>query len=460
MDNVLMPNCVYEYIEGQYKGLKIRVLKWSQEIDAIYFIELEKDQAMPVRYKLSSFIDEVFREVIKLIVDPYLDCIPMREESEKVQAKIDEKWQVVNRYWKTYEIDLLEPTNQNEALKKIVAASGIKRHKIKRIFSTYMQKGMRDDAFATRYEKCGGRGKSRDLGNNKVGRPRNPDKDGNPVIGRNVTPEIDVLIDIALQKYYFKKNNLNMSDIYEKFIEDDFISYYKYLHCTDDVLSKIPNWRVAFFDELDSKNTCYIGINSANSLMFSDISSNKLNLSKKANNKFLFNHRDLINKFMLQWVMIDLPSETWATKMFPDLSTSEAYKNLCDIFININRLDKDNSLEIWNAHRDALTKMTDYLNFLKIRYLEFSNSLGTNFTLELPKNHVWIGATVKSRLGTIFTPNIPTEEVFTAPIKYSVNEKIHVVKPVYFRGKLIRDIEFTFKNEEVVDFLQKKIWMH
>lgn len=24
MDNVLMPNCVYEYIEGQYKGLKIR----------------------------------------------------------------------------------------------------------------------------------------------------------------------------------------------------------------------------------------------------------------------------------------------------------------------------------------------------------------------------------------------------------------------------------------------------
>lgn len=222
MDNMLLPNCVYEYIDGEYKDLKIRVLNWSQDIDALYYIELEKDQAMPQRYKLSSFLNELSRECVRLVVDPYLDCISTREESEKVQANIDDKWEVINKYWKVYEIDLLEPSNQNSALKEIVSLSGIPRHKIKRIFSQYLQRGMRENAFSTYYQNCGARGKSRNLGNKKVGRPNNPDKDGNPIIGRNVTPEIDVLIDVALQKYYFKNNALSLSDIYQKFIEENF----------------------------------------------------------------------------------------------------------------------------------------------------------------------------------------------------------------------------------------------
>lgn len=222
MDKALMPNCVYQYVEGAYKDLKIRVLRWSQDIDALYYIELDKDQAMPKRYKLSTFLDELSRECIRLVVDPYLNCISTREESEKVQARIDEKWEVINKYWKEYEIDLLEPTNQNSALREIVADSGKKRYEIKRIFSLYLQRGMRENAFTTHYENCGARGESRSLGNKKVGRPHNPDKNGKPVIGRNVTPEVDVLIDAILQKYYFKQNALSLSDIYEKFIDENF----------------------------------------------------------------------------------------------------------------------------------------------------------------------------------------------------------------------------------------------
>ncbi len=222
MDNMLLPNCVYEYTDEECKTTKIRVLRWSQEIDALYYIELDKDQAMPMRYKMSTFLDELSRGEVRLVVDPYLECVSFREESEKIKQRIDEKWGIINRYWKQYEIDLLEPTNQNRALEEIVLDSGKKRHQIKRIFSVYMQKGMSENSFSTEYGKCGGKGKSRKLDNKKVGRPCNHKKDGTVVTGRNVTPEVQVLIDVILEKYYFKQNALNLHDIYEIFLNEHF----------------------------------------------------------------------------------------------------------------------------------------------------------------------------------------------------------------------------------------------
>lgn len=224
MENILVVNNVYEYIEGEYVGTKIRVLKWSEEIDALYYIELDKDQAMPLRCKMSVFRDELSRGVIRLIVDPYLECISFREESQKVKENIDKKWEIINKYWKRYEVELLEPTDQNHALKVITEDSGQKRHMIKRTFSTYLQRGMRENAFCTRYSECGAKGKARVLGSKKVGRPCNPDKDGNVITGRNVTPEIEVLIDNTLQKYYFVRNPLDLKDIYKNFL-DEYFSY-------------------------------------------------------------------------------------------------------------------------------------------------------------------------------------------------------------------------------------------
>ena len=40
---------------------------------------------------------------------------------------------------------------------------------------------------------------------------------------------------------------------------------------------------------------------------------------------------------------------------------------------------------------------------------------GTDLTLGLPKNHVWESAGAINAQGEGFLPNMPTEEVFTAP---------------------------------------------
>ena len=50
----------------------------------------------------------------------------------------------------------------------------------------------------------------------------------------------------------------------------------------------------------------------------------------------------------------------------------------------------------------------------------------------------------------VFLPNIPTEEVFTAPHKEKVNGIVYGTKPYVFNGQLIKGFHVTFKDGRVV----------
>ena len=51
----------------------------------------------------------------------------------------------------------------------------------------------------------------------------------------------------------------------------------------------------------------------------------------------------------------------------------------------------------------------------------------------------------------VFLPNIPTEEVFTAPHKDKVNGIVYGTKPYVFNGQLIKGFHVTFKDGRVVE---------
>ena len=47
---------------------------------------------------------------------------------------------------------------------------------------------------------------------------------------------------------------------------------------------------------------------------------------------------------------------------------------------------------------------------------------------------------------------MPTEEVFTMPLKTGVNGVVYNTKPLNYGGNLIDNFKLTFKNGRVVDF--------
>ena len=77
-------------------------------------------------------------------------------------------------------------------------------------------------------------------------------------------------------------------------------------------------------------------------------------------------------------------------------------------------------------------------------------------TLGLPKNHVWESAGAINAQGESFLPNMPTEEVFTAPDFRRAEGYVTSTKPLSYNGNIIEGIKVTFENGEIVDITQKK----
>ena len=72
-------------------------------------------------------------------------------------------------------------------------------------------------------------------------------------------------------------------------------------------------------------------------------------------------------------------------------------------------------------------------------------------TLGLPKNHVWESAGAINAQGESFLPNMPTEEVFTAPDFRRAYGYVSSTKPLSYNGNIIEGIKVTFKDGEIVD---------
>lgn len=75
---------------------------------------------------------------------------------------------------------------------------------------------------------------------------------------------------------------------------------------------------------------------------------------------------------------------------------------------------QEDPIKAWEDHNETLHDIRDYLNEKKYVALEYQSAT-TDLRIQLPKGHIWAGGTAKSVKGVIFNPNMPTEEVFTAP---------------------------------------------
>mgnify|MGYP002742242633 CR=1 FL=1 len=100
----------------------------------------------------------------------------------------------------------------------------------------------------------------------------------------------------------------------------------------------------------------------------------------------------------------------------------------------------------WKAHIDRLTSLKDKMNALDLESVHFESSNGTDLTVGIADKATWESAASVSEKGVVFLPNIPTEEVFTAPHKDKVNGIVYGTKPYVFNGQLIKGFHVTFKD--------------
>lgn len=154
------------------------------------------------------------------------------------------------------------------------------------------------------------------------------------------------------------------------------------------------------------------------------------------------------------WCGAAAPVKGWADAALAHLPEDERIAALWDYILAACRVTGDGDpVAAWQEHLARLGERTDFLNrqrFVRLHY----RAPGTDLTIDLPENHLWIsGAGAKNSVGTAFCPNLPTEEVFTAPQKDGVNGIVRSTLPLNYAGTLITGMTLRFDNGRVVEYL-------
>jgi aminopeptidase len=140
----------------------------------------------------------------------------------------------------------------------------------------------------------------------------------------------------------------------------------------------------------------------------------------KAKGKAMYPYSRYVQTDKIRWTIIASPSPDWAAKVFPDAPKEKQVDLLWDAIFRATRSDLENPVNAWKEHVENLQEKTTYLNKKRYKMLIYK-APDTELTVELPKGHVWIGASNINQDGIEFISNIPVEEVYTAPLKTGVN---------------------------------------
>ena len=221
-------------------------------------------------------------------------------------------------------------------------------------------------------------------------------------------------------------------------------------------LSKMENWEIEKLKLSVEKLPAMIYIMSEDPDGLKGINQEKVAKSQKALYPIMKPFRDAKdNKY--QWCIAAVPGEKWAKKVFPELRVNAAIEKLWETILYTARADGDDPVQAWEEHNADLHAKCDYLNALGIRELRYHSANGTDFCVGLIPDALFMGGSECAQgSGIEFNPNIPSEEIFTSPMRGKAEGTVVSTKPLSFRGELIENFSITFKDGKAVDCKAEK----
>ena len=236
--------------------------------------------------------------------------------------------------------------------------------------------------------------------------------------------------------------------------ESDEVTRLKYKYEKTEVLGKVLAWQEEKLKYSTEALPVMIYIDSSDPDVLAGIDQEKIAKVRSLRGPVVMKYREMMdNKY--QWVIAGIPGEAWAKKVFPDLPAKKAIAKLWDAILEVTRINGD-PMKNWEEHNEFLRNKKQLLNDLYIKKLTYKSQNGTDFTVELPKD-VMFGAGDESTLsGVIYNPNMPTEECFTSPNKYSANGVVYATKPLSVMGNVVSDFGFRFKDGKIIEVISNK----
>ncbi|TML28021.1 MAG: aminopeptidase [Actinobacteria bacterium] len=149
----------------------------------------------------------------------------------------------------------------------------------------------------------------------------------------------------------------------------------------------------------------------------------------------------------INWTIAAYPNERWAEKVFGEPDVDRLWREVATAV----RLDEDDPVGAWRAHVEKLRSRAALMTERKFDALHFRGP-GTDLTIGLTPAYDWGAGTLETSSGIVHVPNMPTEEVFTAPDARRTEGTVSSTRPLATSGGVIVEgLQLTFDGGRVVD---------
>lgn len=193
-----------------------------------------------------------------------------------------------------------------------------------------------------------------------------------------------------------------------------------------------------------------LAVAGANPLLLANEDPGKVGRANRAISKAYRPALELITRHEINWTIVASATPAWAAAMFPDDPPDEALAKLWNAIFATSRVDGDDPVEAWKRHDANLHKRAAYLNGRRYSALQYRGP-GTDFRLGLADDHLWLGGGTTAGNGFYCIPNLPTEEVFTAPHKDRADGTVTASKPLSYQGTMIEGIQVRFEKGRIIE---------
>lgn len=241
--------------------------------------------------------------------------------------------------------------------------------------------------------------------------------------------------------------SLGVKDIYYE-ASDPYIKHEALKNLEVEELKKTKFFNKEMWNEYGKKNAAFLMLASETPGLMKDIDPKKLSAITKYAQETRKEFDALRDKSMLAWCIAAVPTKAWAKELF---KVDYAEDILWDKIFEICSIKEDDPVSVWNKKIKDLERRGNKLTKYQFKTLRYENEKGTNFTINLPKKHIWASGKEVLANGKEVLVNFPTEEVFTSPDCKSAEGIVYSSKPLSYNGNIIDEFYIKFSKGKVVE---------
>ena len=246
---------------------------------------------------------------------------------------------------------------------------------------------------------------------------------------------------------------MGVKDIYFD-SSDPYLKHEALKNLEVDELKKLTFWNKEMWNVYAKKNAAFLMLASETPGLMKDVDQDKITAMTKYSYETRREFDALRDKSALAWCIAAVPTTAWAKELFRN--EENPVDKLWDKIFDICSIKESNPISIWNEKIKKLQDRAKKLNSYQFKTLKYKSSNGTDFKVDLPKNHIWSSGREKLSNGKEVLVNFPTEEVFTSPDRLSAEGVVYSSKPLAYQDVIIDEFFIKFEHGRVVEAHAKK----